>query len=404
MELTPHEKKILSLVQSNPDIVTNPKTRLKVAKKNGLSEKTLRNRIGDLRKYGFLDESLKNDNEKGPAISVNKDDEIDLLTALQIVKKQKWIIIFYTGIFTIIGLLYGILATPLFQSSTSMYPAGDLRGSESLMDGNLGGLAESFGFGMLNPSPSYNIPDIVNSRRLRKEIVTKMWKSNLYPDGSNLIKFWEIDIPIWYDKGEWIDSLLSLSPFPVDPELKFIEDGIEKLSELISVEEDNSGLITVAILMEDPQLSSDIANYIAEFVKEFIKVEQHREAIRNKKFVFELQSEAKTELSNAEQVLTDFYKKNPFALGNPEIELEQGRLVRNVEEKQAVYITIRQQYEIAKIEEVKEKLFLNILDIAEPAVEVTKPNRMLITIFSFFFGFFSSTVFLLVLISIKRNN
>ena len=103
-------------------------------------------------------------------------------------------------------------------------------------------------------------------------------------------------------------------------------------------------------------------------------------------------------------MLTDFYKKTPLALGNPEIELEQGRLVRNVEEKQAVYITIRQQYEIAKIEEVKEKLFLNILDIAEPAVEVTKPNRMLITIFSFFFGFFSSTVFLLVLISIKRNN
>ena len=156
--------------------------------------------------------------------------------------------------------------------------------------------------------------------------------------------------------------------------------------------------------MEDPQLSSDIANYIAEFVKEFIKVEQHREAIRNKEFVFELQSEAKTELSNAEQALTDFYKKNPLALGNPEIELEQGRLVRNVEEKQAVYITIRQQYEIAKIEEVKEKLFLNILDVAEPAVEVTKPNRILITILSFFFGFFSSTIFLLMFISIKKNN
>ena len=77
MELTPHEKKILSLVQSNPDIVTNSKTRAKVAKKNGLSEKTLRNRIGDLRKYGLLDESLKNDIEKGPAISLNKDDEID---------------------------------------------------------------------------------------------------------------------------------------------------------------------------------------------------------------------------------------------------------------------------------------------------------------------------------------
>ena len=55
MKLTPHEEKILSLVKSNPDIVSDSKARAIVANNHGLSEKTLRNRIADLKKYGLLD-------------------------------------------------------------------------------------------------------------------------------------------------------------------------------------------------------------------------------------------------------------------------------------------------------------------------------------------------------------
>ena len=54
MKLTPHEKKILSLIENDPDIINDTKKRAKIAKDNGLSEKTLRNRIGDLKKYGVI--------------------------------------------------------------------------------------------------------------------------------------------------------------------------------------------------------------------------------------------------------------------------------------------------------------------------------------------------------------
>ena len=59
MKLTPHEEKILLLVKSHPDIITDLKEREKLAKKHGLSEKTLRNRIGDLKKYGIIGDSQK---------------------------------------------------------------------------------------------------------------------------------------------------------------------------------------------------------------------------------------------------------------------------------------------------------------------------------------------------------
>ena len=54
MKLTPHEKKILALIEKNPEIITDTKKRIVIAQENGLTEKTLRNRIGDLKKYGVI--------------------------------------------------------------------------------------------------------------------------------------------------------------------------------------------------------------------------------------------------------------------------------------------------------------------------------------------------------------
>ena len=79
MKLTPHEKKILALIEKNPEIITDTKKRTVIAEKNGLSEKTLRNRIGDLKKYGVLnlDEEIKPKVvQKSPSFDVNKEENI----------------------------------------------------------------------------------------------------------------------------------------------------------------------------------------------------------------------------------------------------------------------------------------------------------------------------------------
>ena len=132
---------------------------------------------------------------------------------------------------------------------------------------------------------------------------------------------------------------------------------------------------------------------IYEQRKNYIKV---KEDIRNKNFIFSQQLEAKKELTSSEQLLTEFYKKNPLPQGNPELRLVEGRLIRNVEEKQAFYTTLRQQYEIAKIEEVKENLLVNILDVAEPAVEISKPKKLLILIISLVIGGFVGITTILI--------
>ena len=394
MDLTPHEEKILELIRKHPEVVSNPEIRRQVAEKNSLSEKTLRNRIADFKKYGLLGTDKRIITGQKTKKIIGENDEIDLVAVWNTLTKQKWSILKITGLFTTIGIIYSLLATPYFQSTISLYPAGEITESSSIFGGNLKGVAESFGFGGLGSSPTYNIPDIINSRRLKKDIVLKSWTNSLYPNGSNLIKYWGIDKPTWFAPRKWISKLFPAGGFSANPYQQYVETAIKNLGELISVEEEASGLINVSVLMEEPELSADIANYIAEFVKDFILVEQHREAVKNKAFIYDQRMQAKEELALSEEELTEFRKQHPIALDTPDLQLARGRLIRNIEENQAVYITLRQQYEIAKIEEAKESLLVNILDVGEPAVENAKPRRTRIIIIGFVLSLIFSTYFI----------
>ena len=384
MKLTPHEQKILKIINDNPKVVDNPNIRSKIAKKYQLTEKTLRNRIAELRKRGLLEKkSIAQSDEKKPLITEN--DEINLNAVWDIIRKNKKFLFKFSSCTTLIGLAYSLLATIYFASRISLYPAGELiRGAGSL--GDFQGLAKSFGLGALGSAPTYNIPDIINSRKLKKDIVLKKWENKKHPDGSNLIAFWGLDKPSFFSPLSTIRKILPSGNISVNKSDKELDEAILQLDELIGVKEEISGLISVTVLMQDPQLASDIANYIAEYVKNFISVEQKREATRNRAFIEKQMEEAKSQNEKSEDLLTEFRKRNPLRLDTPSIEMIRERLESAVEENRAVYITLRQQFEIAKIDEAKEKLLINILDTAEPAVKKAKPKRTLIVALSFFAG------------------
>ena len=388
MELTSHEQKILDIVSNHPEILDNPEKRTQIAELYGLSEKTLRNRIAELKKYGFIGSNSKVIKSERKSL-ITENDEINLAAILDIIKLEKIYILKLTLFFTMIGLIYSLLATLYFRSTISMYPAGELSQSPGVL-GEFNGLAKTFGLGGGGSAPMYNIPDIINSRRLKKDIVQKIWKTQNFPEGSNLVTFWELDKPKLFSPRKWISKFLPKGNFIADSNAKLIHEAILDLDDLITVREEISGLITVSILMQDPTLASNIANYIANYVKDFISYEQHREAQRNRKFVEDQKSDAKIQLEWSEELLTSFRKKHPIPRDTPELQMQRSRLESGIEENRAVYITIRQQYEIAKIEEAKEKLLINILDIAEPAIKKDKPKRILIVLLSLFGGFMIS--------------
>ena len=155
--------------------------------------------------------------------------------------------------------------------------------------------------------------------------------------------------------------------------------------------------------MEEPQLAADIANYYAKFIKKYIAEELEIQSRKYRQFIEERMESAISELSASEDILTQFRKSHTILLEPPEIQLQRGRLERNVQVNQQVYITLKQQYEIAKIEELKELPIVNILDYAEPAAEKDSPKRTLIILFNFFSGLFIGLIWVLLKISVQES-
>ncbi|MBT4370830.1 MAG: hypothetical protein HN654_01195 [Candidatus Marinimicrobia bacterium] len=400
MELTSHEQKILDIVNNHPEILENPGKRTQIAELYGLSEKTLRNRIAELKKYGVLTKDNESTDPENKAI-ITDDNEVDLLAIWELIKSQKWFITKISIFFTMLGLIYSLMATVYYDSSISMYPAGDL----SQANGGLGefnGLAKSFGIGGFGSAPTYNIPDIINSRTLIKDIILKKWKTAKFPQGTNLISFWELDKPKLFSPKKWIMNFFPTGEFAAKPEELLVYEAKLKLDKLISVKEELSGLIRISVLMQDPNLASDIANYIAKFVKEFISYEQQMEATRNREFIENQKLDAKNELEKSEELLTDFRNNHPTNLDSPRLKMIRSRIGSTIEENRAVYITLRQQFEIAKIEEVKDNLLINILDNAEPAVLKAKPKRKIIVLLSIFLGGIIGISIILIRYSVNK--
>ena len=386
MELTPHEKKIVDIVQNHPNVLTDPNERRVVAESYGLSEKTLRNRIAELKKRDVLNHGYpqKEITNSGTVL------DLDIFSLWEILRKKKKFIIKWTSSITLIFLVYSLVATPFYESKISLYPAGLLAEAGSVFNDNLQGIAETFGLGGMRGNQTFNIPDIIYSRKLKKSIVLNKWDNQLFQEKVNLIKYWELDQIKWYSIKPIVIKMIPFLASEGDKEKKQLFAGIEQLAKLIRVDETGSGLIEVSVLMEEPQLAADIANYISDFVKDFVSFEQGKEAKRNLKFIHNQLTSSKEDLENSEQELTQFKEK--FSYTNPSLDEMRGRLARNIESNLQVYITLRQQYELAKIEEARDHLLVTVLDEAEASVLKKKPQRKIIVIGGIITGFLLSTI------------
>ena len=121
MKLSLHEQKILDIIKEYPQVLADPKERDRIAKKYRLSEKTLRNRIAELKKRGIIaqDNSINNLNQPTSI-------DLDIHSLFKLLFNKKGFIIKSTFFITLIFIIYSLIATPYFESKITVYPAGSL--------------------------------------------------------------------------------------------------------------------------------------------------------------------------------------------------------------------------------------------------------------------------------------
>ena len=322
-------------------------------------------------KNHYPDIELDNKETNKPKIIV--DNIIDFKVLGSVLFNNKTYIFLITLLFVVIGTGSSFFLIKYYNAEISLYPA------KSDINQGLGQfqlLAANMGMNTAKNDQNFNIPDVVKSRLIASKAIKQQWKIK-NGQSIDLIKLWNLNKLPWYNflfKNN-LDSVV------------VIEKAIKKFNNHIRVSEDRiSGLITISTTFQDPKISASVANFIGNEVEIYIQKENSAQSTKEKLFIADRLSIVRKELEESEIELKGFKERNRGYDDSPELFMIYSQLFREVEGKKEVYLTLQQQLELARIEEVKRSPILHILDHAVAPTKKSLPNRLLFLIISAFIG------------------
>ena len=320
-------------------------------------------------------DSFNKENTK-PQILTNN--AIDFKVLYKVLFDQRKYIFLITILFGVIGTSLSFSFKKYYKSEISLYPAKN----ESFNNlGQFQSLAANLGMNTADNGQSFNIPDVVKSRLIATKAVNNIWITEK-GDSTSLIDLWKLDHSFWSKKNK--DK--------IDPNI-IREKAIKNFLSRISISEDRiTRLIKISTNFQDPLISANIANFIGQEVEKYIQKENSAQSKKEKLFIGERLLVVKSELESAENRLKQFKERNRGYDGSPELFMIFSRLDREVEAKKEVYVTLQQQLELARIEEVKRSPILHVLDKAVPPIKKSSPNRLSFLFLSLLFGFIFSSI------------
>jgi len=152
-----------------------------------------------------------------------------------------------------------------------------------------------------------------------------------------------------------------------------LDRGVRKLARRVSARVDiQTYLVYLSVTTRYPDLSAAVATRFIEYLNEFNATKRESQARARRQFVEQRILDGARELHAAEDDLRRFHERNRAWQESPELSAEEGRLHMQVNILQEVYLTLRRDYEQARIEEVNDTPVITVVD---PAVSPVRQSR-----------------------------
>ena len=304
--------------------------------------------------------------------NINKKNEYtfsDLYLALA--RGMKWIVL-TPIILSLITLIYLIFFTqPMYESSTTFFPSfqdGSTNNSSLLNIASKFGVAIPSQFEQTDFLSADMYPAIVKSRALAIAVLNKKFVFNNLDNEVSLLNI--LTEPGDYEKSDTSKVIAN--------KIKYFTEDVVKIKQ-----NPDTPLYTLYTLAEDPVLSAQIANAVIEKLDTLQMEFKSKKVLQKKDFVEDRIVDIEKELRKSENALQKFREQNKQIDYSPALLLEQERLERETQVQTEIYISLKQQYESVKIEEVQETSFIQILDEPNIPTKPSKPRKLLILIFTF---------------------
>ena len=447
INLSPHEKKILSLVDKHPSIIDDPLERKRVAELNGMSEKTLRNRLADLKRYGII-------GDKKRVHNYNISQEEGFIGNFLLFWKRRKFIIKNVIVVTISSIIISLLLPKWYASKAVVLSSG--AGQFNFLSSISPIPVADFGLSTINEDIN-NFIAILQSRTVKEYMVKKFNLVDRYKQRD--IEFAIVAFEEKMELEVTEEGTLEITIIDKDPLIakemvtevlfmldqinqsigmeagkynrEFLENRIninkkdlEKAELALKTFQEKTGIIDlVSQLSSTMQMSAQAYNsifeaYTALYAK---KIETETELAvakttlsNNNPTIMQLEKLLKEQSIQLEQLMIRLDEKLQYLLSNispaqidtipniefsvsfntlPSLGLENARLIREVELQSTIQEILIPQFEQAKLEETKNIPTLQIIDKPKVALNKTKPKRSLIVIGATIMSFLMSLIF-----------
>jgi len=434
INLSPHEQKILSLVKKHPTIVSDPVERKRVAELNGMSEKTLRNRLGDLKRYGVVGHQTRGQE------TITQDNEV-LTDNLLLFWTNRRLILKNTIIVAFISLIISLLLPKWYASKAVVLSSG--AGKFNFLSSISPIPVANFGLSTINEDIN-NFIAILRSRTVKEYMVNKFnlverynqrdieyameafeEKMELEVTEEGTLEISIIDKDPIVAKQMVSEALIMLDQINqnigmeagrynrefLEKRLSQNENNLEKAELDLKIFQEKTGIIDlVAQLSSTMQMSAQAYNSIFDAYTELyakkIETETQLAVAKttlsiNNPTLMQLEKLLNEQTFQLEQLMIELDAKLQYLLSSitptqvdnipniefsvsfnslPSLGLENARLIREVKLQSTIQEILIPQYEQAKLEETKNIPTLQLIDKPKVAINKAKPKRALIVI------------------------
>ena len=225
------------------------------------------------------------------------------------------------------------------------------------------GLAQQFGINAPQnletdlSSPSL-FPELIKSRVFAEEILNKKFYTAKFGKELALLRILNNGIEILEEDVE-----------------TFVSSSIGSLLDMIVFEKDASSTFSVlTVIGPEALLTKELADVILEELEKLNRYYKNQTVNEKISFINNRIKSVQTELDISEQALKDFNEQNR-QISSPSLLLDQDRLNRDVEIQKGIFVTLKQQLELAKIEEIQKSSVVQILD--KPQLAIAPKNKKL---------------------------
>ena len=274
-------------------------------------------------------------------MTINQENEyIDIADLFQRVVNQKRLVMTFTSVTFLLGLILSYLISPVYQSTIVVSPVEETQNS-SMLSG-LGALSQTFGLASMSPATEDKTAIAI--------LKSKPFTNQLFKDDKDLRMLFESR---WdEEESTWING--------IRPNDIMINSRFRK--GLRIEQEPDTNTIHISINSDNPVFASKIANQSIDALNEYMRQEAIEESVNSQKYL------------------------------NETLNLTTIMDVKNV-----IYNLIEEQIKKSMLANVRKDYVFRVIDYASIPGSPVRPNRTFILFISSLLGLFLSSLYVIMI-------